>query len=117
MFSHVLMGPTHPPPSITPLCHDPFRPVLGDNLFALLPEVILWCLMLEQPLNNIGPSRLWVPLLGTVSYRKFALFHVICPARLTRYLKLSFSPRPWLRAPLSSYVEVALYKFHRYKDI
>src|SRR6218665_2932988 len=116
MFSHVLMGPTNPPPSMTPLCKDPFRPVLADNLFALLPEVKLWCLMLAQSLNKIGPSRLWVPLLGTVSHLKSALFHAICPARFTSYLNLLFSPGPWLGAPLSSYLEVTLYKFHRYID-
>src|SRR6218665_2426981 len=35
----------------------------------------LWCLMLAQPLNNIGPFRLWVPLFGIVFHLKFALFH------------------------------------------
>ena len=77
--------------------HYRLRPALADNLFALPPELILCCLMLAQPLNNIGPSRLWVPLLGTVSHLKSALFFGICPAQ----------------APLSSYLEVALYKFHR----
>src|SRR6218665_3568960 len=87
------------------------RLALADNLFALPPEVILWCLMLAQPLNNIGPSRLWVPLFGIVSHLKSALFHGICPARFTSSLKLLFSPG--LGAPLSSYLEGALYKFHR----
>src|SRR6218665_761160 len=98
---------------MTPLCNDPFRPVLADNLFALLPEVILWCLMLAPPLNNIGPSRLCAPLFGIVSHLKSALFHGICGARFTSSLKLLFSPGPGLGAPLSSYLEVALYKFHR----
>src|SRR6218665_878843 len=87
------------------------RLALADNLFALPPEVILWCLMLAQPLNNIGPSRLWVPLFGIVSHLKSALFHGICPARFTSSLKLLFSPG--LGAPLSSYLEGALYKFDR----
>src|SRR6218665_908262 len=87
-------------------------PVLADNLFALLPEVILSCLVLAQPLN-IGPSRLWVPLLGTVYHLKSALFHKICLARFTSSLELLFSNGP--REPLSSYLEVVLYKFHRDK--
>src|SRR6218665_2219923 len=89
------------------------RPALADNLFALPPEVILWCLMLGQPLNNIRPFPLWVPLFGIVSHLKSAFFHGICPARFTGSLKLLFSPGPGLGAPLSSYLEVALYKFHR----
>src|SRR6218665_1792287 len=44
---------------------------------------------------------------------KSALFHGICPARFTSSLKLLFLPGPGLGAPLSSYLEVALYKFHR----
>src|SRR6218665_3660231 len=58
-----------------------FRPALVYYLFALTPDVILWCLMLGQLVNNIGPSRLWVPLFGIVSHLKSALFHGICPAR------------------------------------
>src|SRR6218665_982052 len=69
---------------------------MADNLFALPPEVILWCLMLAQPLNNIGPSRLWDPLFGIVSHLKSALFHGICPARFTSCLKLLYSPGPGL---------------------
>src|SRR6218665_1622096 len=34
--------------------------------------------MLAQPLNNIRPFRLWVPLFGIVSHLKSALFHGIC---------------------------------------
>src|SRR6218665_3702473 len=30
---------------------------------------------IKQPLTNIGPSRLWVPLFGIVSHLKSALFH------------------------------------------
>src|SRR6218665_1183259 len=60
--------------------------------------------------NNIhvGPSRMWVPLFGTVSHRthpKSALFHGICPARFKSSLKLLFSLGPWLGAPLSSYLK------------
>src|SRR6218665_2255629 len=94
----------------------PTHPIFRHDLrhdFALPPEVILWCLMLAQPLNNTGPSRLWVPLVGIVFHLKSALFHRICPARFTSSLKLLFSPGPWLGAPLSSYLEGALYKFHR----
>jgi len=89
------------------------RRALADNLSALPPEVILWYLMLARPLNSIGHSRLWVPLLGTVSHLNSALFLGICPVRFTSSLKPLFSSRPGLVAPLSSYIEVALYKFHR----
>ena len=56
--------------------------------------------------------RLWVPLLETASHLKSALFHGINPARFTSSLKLLLSPGPGLGAPLSSYLEVVLYKFH-----
>src|SRR6218665_1755478 len=69
--------------------------------------------MLAPPLNNVGPSRLWVPLRGTVSHLNSALSHGICPARFTSALKLLFSPGPGLGEPLSSYIEVALYKYPR----
>src|SRR6218665_2712886 len=85
----------------------------GRQSLALPPEVILWSLMLAQPLKNIGPFRLCVPLFRIVFHLKSALFHGICPARFTSSLKLLFSPGPGLGAPLSSYLEVALYKFHR----
>src|SRR6218665_3686189 len=52
-------------------------------------------------------------LFGIVSHLKSALFHGICPARFTSSLKLLFSPGPGLGVPLSSYLEVAIYKFHR----
>ena len=89
------------------------QPALADNLSALPPEVILWCLMLARPLNSTGPSRLWVPPLGTVSHLNSTLFRGTSPVRFTSSLKLLFLPGPGLRAPLSSYLEVALYKFHR----
>ena len=85
----------------------------GRQSLALPPEVILWSLMLAQPLMNIGPFRLWVPLFRIVFHLKSALFHGICPARFISFLKLLFSPGSGLGAPLSSYLEVALYKFHR----
>jgi len=90
-----------------------FRPALAENLSALPPEVTFWSIMLARPLNSIGPSRLWVPLLGTVSHPNSALFHGICPARFTSSLKLLFSHGFGLGAPLSSYLDVALYKLHR----
>ena len=86
---------------------------LADNLSSRPTEVILWYLMLARPLSGIGCSRLWVPLLGTVSHLNYALFHGICPVRFTSSLKPLFSPGPWLGTPLSSYLEMALYKFHR----
>src|SRR6218665_2512149 len=87
------------------------RSALADNLSTLPPEVILWYLMIAQPLNSIGPTQLWVPLLGTVSHLSSALFLGICPVCFTSSLKPLFSPGAW--AGLSSYLEVVLYKFHR----
>src|SRR6218665_2615964 len=86
---------------------------IGDDLFALPPEVICGASCSHKPLNNIGPSRLWVPLFGIVFHLKSAFLHGISPARITSSLKLLFSPGPGLGAPLSSYLEMALYKFHR----
>jgi len=57
---------------------------------------------------HVCPSRH-----STVSHLNSALFHGICPAHFTSSLKLLFSPRPGLGAPLGSYLEVVLYKFHR----
>src|SRR6218665_981357 len=85
------------------MTYTELRPALADNLFALPPEVIMWCLMLTQPLNYIGLFRLWVLLPGIVSHLKSALFHGICPARFTSSLTLLFSPGPRLGAPLSRY--------------
>src|SRR6218665_1419403 len=42
-----------------------------------------------------------------------ALFHEICPVPFTSSLKLLFSPTPGFGAPLSNYLEVVLYKFHK----
>src|SRR6218665_231046 len=86
--------------------------ILADNLSALPPEMILWYLMLAHSLNSIGTSRLWVPLLGTVSHLNSTLFHVTCADRFTSFSKLLFTPGPGMRVPLSSYPEVGLYKFH-----
>ena len=110
----LVLCPWHCAYLLTYLTSSPLHQrALADNLSALPPEVILWCLVLAQPLHSIGPSRLWAPLLVTVSHMKFALFHGICPARFTSSLKLLFSPGPGLGASLSSYLEVTLYKFHR----
>src|SRR6218665_3041972 len=89
------------------------RRALAENLSALPPEVILWYLMLTRPLNSIGPSRLWAPLHGTVSHLSSVLFLGNCPVCFSSSFKPLFSPDPGLGAPLSSYLEVALYKFHR----
>src|SRR6218665_293814 len=58
-----------------------------------------------------------VPLLGTVSHLNSALFHGMCPARSISSLTLLFSLGPGLAvaAPLSSYLEVALYKCHIFR--
>ena len=88
------------------------RPALAENLFARPPEVILWCLMLAQPLNSIGPSKLWVPLLRTVSHRsEIRSLPRDLSSSFYKLLKAFFLPG--LGARLSSYLEVALYKFHR----
>src|SRR6218665_2023996 len=73
------------------------RRALVDNLSALPPEVTLWYFMLARPLSSIhvGSSRLWVPLLGTVSHPNSALFLRICPMSSSFYKllkKMFFSP-------------------------
>src|SRR6218665_2991467 len=85
----------------------------GRHLSALPPEVILSSPTFARLFHSIGPSRSWVPPPGMVSHMNPALFHGICPAPFTTSLKLLFSLGPGLRAPLSSYLEVALYKFHK----
>ena len=90
------------------------RRAMANNLSALPREVILWYVMLAWPLNSIGHSLLWVPLLGTVSHLNSALCHGIYLVRFTSSLRPLFSSG--LGAPLSSYTEVALYKFHRSID-
>ena len=47
------------------------------------------------------------------SHQHSALFHGICAAPFTGSLKVIFSLGPGNGAPLSSYLELALYKFHR----
>src|SRR6218665_305578 len=69
--------------------------------------------VLTRPLNRIGPSRRLVPLSGMAFLSNCALFHMIFRARFIVSLRPSFFPPPGLKALLSSYLEGALYKFHR----
>jgi len=93
---------------VTYLTSSPLhRHVFADNLSALPPEVILWYLMLARLLN-----RLWVHLLVTISHLNSALFLGICSVRFKSSLKPLFLPKPGWERLLSSYLEVALYKFH-----
>ena len=64
-------------------------------LYYYEAPTILWCLMLAQPLNNIGPFELWIPLFGIVSHLKSALFQGICPSRFTSSLKLLLVTLKW----------------------
>src|SRR6218665_1950375 len=74
---------------------------------TILYHVLTW------PLNRIGPSRRLVPLSGMAFLSNCALFHVIFRARFIVSLRPFFLPGPGLGALLSSYLEGALYKFHR----
>src|SRR6218665_652022 len=62
----------------------------------------------NRAFSAAGPS-----LSGMAFHSNCALFHVIFRARFIVSLRPSFLPGPVLGALLSSYLEGALYKFHR----
>src|SRR6218665_3355229 len=86
------------------------QPALVADLSARHPRGTLWCHMLALPLDRIGLSRLWVLLFGMV----FPLAFVLClgtfPVPFINSSRLSSLSGPGLGAPLSSYLEGALYK-------
>jgi len=67
--------------------------------------------VLALPTDRKGLSRLWVPLFGKV----FPLTFVLCcrtfPVLFINSSRLSSLAKPELGAPLSSYLEWALYKW------
>src|SRR6218665_2552529 len=78
--------------------------LLGQSL------CILWFRVLALPPERKGLSRLWVPLFGMFS----PLTSVLClgtfPVLFINSSRLSSLSGPGLGAPLSSYLEGALYK-------
>ena len=96
-------------------CHSllRLRSALVADLCIRPLEVTLWFRMLALPLDSVGLSRLWVLLFGIASPLTCVLFRETSLALFINYLRLSFLTGPGSGAPLSSYLEGALYKFHR----
>src|SRR6218665_1275005 len=82
------------------------RPTLVADLSAPHPRGTLWCRVLALPPDRKGLSRLWVPLFGMV----FPLTFVLCLGTFPVLFINSSLAGPGLGAPLSSYLEGALYK-------
>src|SRR6218665_25601 len=96
-----------------PLCFTQIH-LLFTYFTCIFPPYFYHDAFMHHPMHVLDAPGV-LPL-GTVSHLKSALFHGICPTRFTSSLKCLLSPGPGLRAPLSSYLEVALYKLHRQID-
>src|SRR6218665_1063310 len=70
----------------------------------------LWCHVLALPPDRKGLSRLWIPLFGVVFPLNFVLCRGTFPVLFINSSRLSSLAEPGLGAPLSSYLEGALYK-------
>ena len=81
-----------------------------QQVFGTLP-LARWQVSFASGFLQIVPNQARIVLLALTL--NSALFHGICPARFTSSSKLLFSPERGLGAPLSSYVEMALYEFLR----
>src|SRR6218665_1574323 len=66
--------------------------------------------MLALPPDRKGLSRLWVPLFAMIFPLNFVLFRGTFPVLFINSSRLSSLAEPGLGAPLSSYLEGALYK-------
>src|SRR6218665_2390972 len=86
------------------------RPALVADLSAPHPRGTLWCRVLALPPDRKGLSRLWVPLFGMVLPLTFVLCLGTFPVLFINSSRLSSLAEPGLGAPLSSYLEGALYK-------
>src|SRR6218665_2405402 len=69
-----------------------------------------WRHVLALPPDRKGLSRLWVHLFGMVFHLNFVLCRGTFPVLLINSLRLSSLAEPGVGAPLSSYLEGALYK-------
>src|SRR6218665_3304282 len=86
------------------------RPALVADLSARPPRRTFWCHVLALPPDRKGLSGLWVPLFGMIFPLNFVLSRVTFPVLFINSSRLSFFAGPGLGAPLSSYLEGALYK-------
>src|SRR6218665_1629233 len=86
------------------------RPALVADLSARPPRGTFWCHVLALPPGRKGLSRLWVPLFGMIFPLNFVLCRVTFPVLFINSSRLSCLAEPGLGAPLSSYLEGALYK-------
>src|SRR6218665_1726142 len=85
------------------------KPLVTD-LSGRPPRGTLWSHMLALTPDRKGLFRLWVPLFGMVFPQTFVLCCVIFPVLFIISSRLSSLSEPGLGAPLSSYLEGALYK-------
>src|SRR6218665_3784366 len=86
------------------------RPALVADLSARPPRGAFWCHVLALPPDRKGLSRLWVPLFGMIFPLNFVLYRVTFPVLFINSSRLSCLAEPGLGAPLSGYLEGALYK-------
>src|SRR6218665_855989 len=89
-----------------------FYPDFGlvADLSGRPPRGTLWSHVLALPPERKGLSRLWVPLFGMVFPLTFVLCRMTFPVLFINFSRLSSLAQPGLGAPLSSYLEGALYK-------
>src|SRR6218665_3535655 len=85
-------------------------PALVADLSARPPRGTFWCHVFALPPDRKGLSRLWVPLFGMIFPLNFVLCRVTFPVLFINSSRLSCLAEPGLGAPLSSYLERALYK-------
>src|SRR6218665_1155975 len=90
-------------------CHS-LRPALVADLSARPPRGTFWCHVIALPPDRKGLSRLWVPLFGMIFPLNFVLSRMTFPVLFINSSRLSCLAEPGLGAPLSSYLEGALYK-------
>src|SRR6218665_1237667 len=79
-------------------------------MYARPPRGTFWCHVLALPPDRKGLSRLWVPLFGMIFPLNIVLSRVTFPVLFINSSRLSCLAEPGLGAPLSSYLEGALYK-------
>src|SRR6218665_1114550 len=90
-------------------CHS-LRPALIADLSPRPLRGTFWCHVVALPPDRKGLSRLWVPLFGMVFPLNFVLCRWTFPLRFISSSRLSSLAEPGLEAPLSSYLDGALYK-------
>jgi len=86
------------------------RPALVADLSARPPRGTFWCHILALPPDRKGLSRLWVPLFGMIFPLNFVFCRGTLPVLFINSSRLPSLAEPELGAPLSIYLEGALYK-------